>query len=131
MVTKTYVLYTTCVGFYDGDKDDGNDNDGKDEDGDGDKNGNGGTDGQTDKNTTNVTQKIRGGDKDNNQIIIIIVCVLLALLLAGVVVFIVNKYRNRYTDLKLHCYIASVKVQFSCILIGQKRITCQSAKPHV
>ena len=29
------------------------------------------------------------------------------------------------------CYIASVKVQFFCLLIGQKRITCRSAKRHV
>ena len=32
---------------------------------------------------------------------------------------------------KMICYIASVKVQFFCLLIGQKRITCRSAKRHV
>ena len=29
------------------------------------------------------------------------------------------------------CYIASFKVQFFCLLIGQKHITCRSAKRHV
>ena len=31
----------------------------------------------------------------------------------------------------MYCYIVSVKVQFFCIAIGQKRITCRSAKHRV
>ena len=31
----------------------------------------------------------------------------------------------------VHYYIASFKVQFSCLPIGQNRITCRSTKRHV
>ena len=86
------IKYTgTFEGFYyedDSDDDeDGDDNDGKDEDGNNDTG---------DKNENDKHERSNDGDEGNTKTIIIIVCVLLALLLAGVVAFIVYKYRNRF-----------------------------------